>query len=249
MKHFTLKLLYILIVNSICFSNAVIAQTISSEFPNGKALLEYIHGVNKNKVPEIIECQLELKDYYENKAVYRAIEYLKSSKEHITVFENKFGINARMSRNNVQYIMLKNDIVYESEYIDVELLVLLGIHHLSADKSDSILKLIGIDTDIISDAIRLGRPSWIIGADAKQMDVPQIWIDKEYLAVRRLSYINLPQESVQQLEWEDYEDINGFFFPKKMELKNDPDVFLIYERKELKSIKKIPEDIKSLFSD
>ena len=225
------------------------AQNLSSEFPNGRALLEFVHGVNQNKVPEVIHCKLSLRDYYEDKLIYSGEEYLRKANEHIILYNNDFGLNAKINRNNFQYIRLKDDIVYKSAYLDLELFALLGIHILNAEKSDSILRSIGVDTDIITDAIRLGRSAWVIGSDGKQMDVPQIWIDKEYLSVRRLNYINLPQESVQKLEWENYEDLNGFYFPKNMGFKNDPEIYNVYTRSDIKLLKKLPEDIKGLFTD
>lgn len=223
------------------FSAIIYAQ----EFQTGIELLKYMQEQNKSIVPETFMCESNISDRQTGLKI-SAMEYFKCGDQHFQIFDADNGKRAKIYTKDSLIIYLRNDIVYMSQDLNLEGFFIFGIHQESIESVLVKLKSIGIDVNIIGETIRFGRPVWIIGSEERDHDIPQIWIDKEYLVVRRLHYLNPFQDEVQQIEWEDFQSYNGFHIPEYSEVKNEPFTYLRIKRINGKINEEIPQSVKKL---
>ncbi len=222
----------------------------AQEFPNGLSLIQYLQGVNSTKVPKVISCDLTY-DYYEDHVGPEfAKEYFLCGNEHLLIYDKIAGFNGKFHFGDSLRIILKNELVYESEIIDIENFLLFGIFKNPPENSIERLKKLGIDTDRVDEGIRLGRSMWIIGAERRDPESPQLWIDKEYLTAKKIHYINLPQKEIQVMEFSRFQRVNDFYLAKETEYKTEPLIIFKSYRKNFEILEAIPTELrdKALFN-
>lgn len=221
----------------------------AQDFPDALSLLEYLQGVQREKVPELISSDILIDDFINEALNKKALEYFSATGGHYIIYQEGLGFNGQIFSSDNQKVILRNEVVYETSKIDIEHFLLFGIFKGSPSQSVETLKKLGIDTQLVYDAIRLGRTMWIIGADRRDPETPQLWIDKKYLAVRKIHYLNLPQNEVQQMEFDDHVDIKGFYLPKSVEIKKEPVLKLRKKRYDIRQLDALPGGIYRQFID
>lgn len=216
----------------------------AQEFPNALALIQYLQGVNSSNVPELVEAELNVQYFTENRGPVSGQQTFITGESQVVYYDLTIGLNAKVHVNDNLFLILKSEKIFETMRIDIENFLLFGIHKQDPIKSISTLKQLGIDTEVIDEAIRLGRPMWVIGASRREANIPQVWIDKERLVVKKIHYINLAQEMVEQMEWSDYENLGDFYFPMQCELRSDPELLYRIKRQNLNLPNKLSEKVK-----
>jgi hypothetical protein len=229
------------------FLSIISTHLVAQELPNAESIIEFVRGVNKSNIPDNIVSDISVWDYSQSgKMPLIGKEYLSKNKESLQYFNTDLSFRARAFKNDSIYIFNHGELIFEKMEFDVFRFLILDIHILSPEKSIEILEKLGVDTDVIDDGMRLGRPMWIIGAERREPFAPQIWIDKEYLAVRQLYYFNLPQNNIEILELDEVEFINGFPVPRHSELKQSAERQLKIVRENIQAIDKWPERMTNL---
>ncbi len=222
--------------------------THAQDFPNALALIEYLNGVNSSKVPKILEADVNIMYFTDSHGPEHDLQTFITGESQFVSYDLPVGINAKVHIKDSLVIILKSERVFETKRIDVENFLMFGIHKNDPKESIVTLNKLGINTGIIDDAIRLGRPMWVIGAYRREANTPQLWIDKELLVVKKVHYINLPQQKIEQLEWDDFERVGDFYIPLKCEFRSDPEILYRLERKNLNCPDEISEKIKKLIN-
>ena len=215
----------------------------AQDFPDGLSLIQFLQGINKDKIPKVVKADLEFEYFSEQIGPKKAKEYFLSGQSHYTVYKDNSGLNAKIHKGDSLILYLKNEKVYESKDIDIESLLLFGIYTLDPQTCINTLENLGINTLVMDEGIRLGRPMWIIGAERRDSETPQLWIDKRYLAVKKIHYINLAQKELQQMEWDDFVFIEGIYLPSQTDFKLNPAVYFRTKRKNIEILEQVPAEL------
>ncbi|MEQ8518664.1 MAG: hypothetical protein RLN79_07970 [Cytophagales bacterium] len=220
----------------------------AQDFPNALALIQYLKGVNESRVPIYFRAEMSIDYFTNNKGPEKGKQTFICGESQILEYDLPSGINAKVHIQDSQVLILKSERVFETKRIDIENFLLFGIHKQDPEKSIGILKQLGIDTEIIDEAIRLGRSMWVIGAYRRDANTPQIWIDKERLVIKKIHYINLPQQKLEQMEWSDYKKNGDFYVPLQCELRSDPELLFRLKRENPEFPKQLPDEIHKLLN-
>ncbi len=220
----------------------------AQDFPNALALIQYLKGVNASKVPKYFSADVNIDYFTNNKGPEKGKQTFICGESQFIEYDLTSGINAKVHIEDSLVLILKSERVFETKRIDIENFLLFGIHKQDPEKSIGILKQLGIDTDIIDEAIRLGRTMWVIGAYRRDANTPQIWIDKERLVIKKIHYINLPQQKLEQMEWSDYIKNGDFYIPLQCELRSDPELLFKLKREKPEFPNQLPEEIERLLN-
>ncbi len=184
----------------------------------GEELLKAIHFTYRDKVPDSVFFSVEV-DIYQKDDLKRTENW----KEIITspgvrvVSKDNFSRDSIIYRNDSIHIHRFGELIYDHHQIDLLTLMTIGIYWEEPDHFLKVLDGMNIDLAAFGEGRRYARKNWIIGAETHG-DGNEIWIDQEDLVVSRVFYYNFPQKKIQDIEWEEYQVINGFKLPLKVKI-------------------------------
>lgn len=186
-------------------------------------LIEHLKSSNKKPLKAFTFIQNTIRFDENEKAVdtstwYEAIRY---PTEFRIDYGDKSDRNANINRNDSIYVFRNNKLVHSGKKIQEFLILEGGIHFYSTDKAISKLQSLGINTSIFSTSNYKGRAIYIIGAEAEDLSVPQIWLDKEHLySVRRISK-STRSGNLYDVKYDDYKKNNGYWIETWIEFYRD----------------------------
>lgn len=82
------------------------------------------------------------------------------------------------------------------------------------------LRAAGINLDYIREDIWRDRPVWVVGTLSRNLDVPQFWVDREYLLLVRLIDRSGPDGGLVETQLSRYERVGSSWIPRVVEIRD-----------------------------
>jgi hypothetical protein len=193
----------------------------------GEELLNTTHYTHKDIVPDSIFLDVEV-EIYENDNLME-VQFWEEwiFKPGIRIVKKKIlSEDSLIYRGDSLYLLRFHELIYEQAKIDLLTLMTLGLYWEAPEHFLKIIKGMKIDLGEFGSAYRWGRKKWVLGAEFPG-EVNEIWIDQEDMNVTRVFYFNYPQQKRQEIEWEEFESIGGFKFPKRVIISQGLDRLMI----------------------
>lgn len=156
---------------------------------------------------------------------YEALEL--PGKLRIDIEEPNSG-NALMFRSDSLFVFRDGNLVNAGRTYHP--LLLLGFDAYFLETTDLMAKLDSLEfnLDIMHESTWQDRPVYVIGAEEGDFETPQFWIDQERLYfVRMFQRVGLSGESIQEVQFNGYEEIGGGWVAPRVVFYQDGSLTLI----------------------
>ena len=211
---------------------------------NGKELVEAMHDKYADSWYNYLTFRQETIYYKDGKEdfVQTWYEALSAPGKLVIKFDSLGSSSGIVFRQDSQYVFRNNELVQSVPRVHDLLVLGFDVYAQSPEKTIQKLQNRGFDLSKMYETTWQGRPVFVVGAENKDDQSPQFWIDKEHLYFVRLIRKN-EEGQLQETEFNNYERIGDGWVAPEVVFKSDGEIVVREEYYDMQVPDQIPESV------